>query len=163
MSRQRLYCRLTEENLVKSLRVSSCRCMLASIFAKTFGMHRHVATALFKGANHVDGWFGLRLGDVEAHCAVLGTLAHEAFRVHARPAIILAIARPAGRWRTRGARFFRFDMCEFMDERMSFLPMVAVRLRLRLGELWLFAVLRGGGGWPQGPSAAALRRKDCPE
>ena len=63
------------------------------------------------------------------------------------PAIILAIAAVEGSMEDEAAAAssFRFDMCEFMDERMSFLPMVAVRLRLRLGELWLSAVLRGGG------------------
>ena len=69
------------------------------------------------------------------------------------PAIILAIAAVEGSMEddAAAASSFRFDMCEFMDERMSFLPMVAVRLRL--GEL------RGVGGtarwwqrWARGPS-----------
>ena len=70
------------------------------------------------------------------------------------PAIILAIAAVEGSMEddAAAASSFRFDMCEFMDERMSFLPMAAVRL-LRLGEL------RGVGGtarwwqrWARGPS-----------
>ena len=63
------------------------------------------------------------------------------------PAIILAIAAVEGSMEddAAAAASFRFDMCEFMDERMSFLPMAAVRVRLRLGELWLSAVVERMG------------------